>query len=404
MHSHDHHRFAINELALLHDQLNAAFDLVEEPRHSIQSRRIRIVAAVAAAAAVVAAAVLLMTGSLAKTPLSTEDAIAEIVAATLAAGDPDPDQYQYSKFITHSFAPFPDRYLSEIEPPFVPAGSPGQPRFDAFIDRQTESWLSLDRPGFVHRRAGHPTYPTDTDQERAEEFLAKERAKMKKRGDDFHYDEGAGVGSFVIPDTGFQPLYSNTYGFAPQKGYWFNGRTHSPEEVSEFPTDPNKLISQLKVQLANYPSGVDDGLWAVLADHFTPGFGVPLPAKQQAAVVEAIGLVDGVESLGERKDSLGRTCLAFARTFGTTRQEICFDRDSGKLAESKLIIASNDPPKLPKGMRLPDAYQRLSIGTVVDGFTLVDQQVVDELPDWVITNLKQNTQEGKQDDLKLYLR
>ena len=142
----------------------------------------------------------------------------------------------------------------------------------------------------------------------------------------------------------------------------------------------------------------------MLTEHFAPGFGVRFPAKQQAVIVEAIGLVEGVETLGERKDALGREGIAFARSFGTTRMEIVFDRETGQLTESKTIIASNDPPKLPNGQTLPESFKHLPIGTVVDGFTLIDQQVVDELPTWVIENLKKNTQEGKQDDLKLYLR
>lgn len=404
MHSRDDHPFAISELALLQGQLNAAFELVEEPRKSSRSRHIRIVAAVAATAAVVAAAVLLLTGSLAKTPLSTEDALAEIVAATLAAGDPDPDQYQFSKFVTHSYAPYPSREFELIDVPEGESPSMPGPRFDAFIDRQTESWLSIDRPGFVHRRPGMPSYPTETDRARAERYLVEERAKFKKRGSSFHFDEGAGVGSFTIPDTGFQPLLSNTYGIAPQKAYLFNGRELTPEDVAKIPTDPREFVKWQRGQFADYPGELDDALWIALTGSFTPGFGVPLPAKQRAVIVEAIGLVDDVESLGARKDSLGREGLGFARTYGMTRTEVIFDRASGRMTESRTIIASNDPPEQRMDEYWPEAYQRLPIGTVVDGFTLVDQQVVEDLPNWVIENLKKSTQESKQDDLKLYLR
>lgn len=404
MHDHDNHSFAIRELSLLQVELNSAFGLAETPSAGVRPRRVRLVAAVAATAAIVAAAVLLLTGSFAKTALSTEEALAEIAAATLAAGDPAPQQFLYSKFINHSYAPYPGREFSQTEPPpGVENWMPG-PHFDAYIDRQTESWLSLDRPGFVYRRAGQASYPTDTDRQRAEAYLEKERAKFKKRGRVFHLDEGAGVGSFVIGDSGFQPLYSNTYGFAPQKGYRFNGETLSPEEAAALPTDPSEVVRQLRERLANYPAGVDDGLWAVLSEHFVPGFGVPLPAKQQAAVVEALGLVNGVESLGVRRDSLGREGIAFARTSGMTRTEIIFDKSTGQMTESKVILVSNDPEDLPEGRHPPEGYKRLPVGTVVDGFTLIDQQVADELPDWVIENLKKSTQEGKQDDLQLYLR
>lgn len=380
----------------LHDKLLSAFEREEirdaspELRTNTIRRRVRRpwLIALAAASVVIAASALALVSTSGTGPLTTQAALAEVARAALNSAEAQPNQFTYSKFVTHTYSSYPGLMVSSaISDADRKKIFPGPP-FSAIVDRTRETWISLDKPGFVSNHQASVTYPTSLDQARAKSFLNAKQKKLTARHASWHSDFGAGTGSYVIPDDSFDPRRSETYGFEAEKRYLIADQRLTRKEVLHFPTDPDAILRHLKARGKIY-SDPSEALWPVLTGQFTPGYGVPLPAKLQAAFVRAIGKLPGVQLLGERELPGGAKGLAFAHTFNGMREELVFGRKTGTLLSSQLSVASHEQRSF-SGVGVP-IYASLPVGTVVGGFTLVEQRVADRLPAAVVENLKTNT-------------
>lgn len=272
-------------------------------------------------------------------PLSTQEALAEVAAA--AKSNPLPfaaeDQFLY----THSEGTYMNSFMGGRKT----RGGPELAGFTALVTRERKAWVSVERFGAFEEQQGAVKWVTGRD-----------RLNAEKYGRDLPFDR---------PD--------NVMGLAPNGSYFVGSESLTRAQVLAYPTAPTVIHKRILDGLNGAGQGAADGVWQSLTESL---YESSYPADLRAGMVEALGLIPGVKSLGVQRDPLGREGYAFAREHAGVSEQIIFDATTSSVlyTHGELTEPSKQLPGWP-------------VGTTVESYLLIEQDVVDEMPERVAKRL-----------------
>ena len=174
-----------------------------------------------------------------------------------------------------------------------------------------ESWVAPDGSGRIRHTVGPPQWPSEEDRRR-------------------------GVAAGIAP---------------PDEGEVRNSRFASGElTMSPIPADPERLLQGLERRAPKGSRGtgwVFNGLHELLVE-------TGITTSQQATVLEALSMMEGIEVSGAVEDQLGRpgVALGVVSDYGglDTRYELIVDPEAGKVLQFQAVLlepvpwAQADPP------------------------------------------------------------
>lgn len=317
------------------------------PRAASKRRRVVLVAA----AAMLASLVLL--GSIvlpADGPAGPDPAVADVLrrfsriaGKAPAEQPPQPGQYLYWKatdVTTYLFFPGP-----ELEP------------FAYRISGVEERWLGLDGSGRDVYEVGQPEFLTEADRRAYEAFLGTEAAESWGEFDwGKTYDDRDGPGEL--------------------------GGDGLPD-LSKLPSDPDELRAELERQEAIGGSNGDWGVFTWAADLLSVGYMSP---ELRSAFYKVMSTIPGTELIGPVEDELGRRGIAIGHTRDGIRDEIVFNRRTGKVLSTRTVRVEDDPNAGDEIGQNPCcgefAWAGTEAGTVMHSAVyLFDGEVVDSVRD-----------------------
>lgn len=179
-----------------------------------------------------------------------------------------------------------------------------------------ESWVGVDGSARIVYDEGLPRFPTEADR-RAFEAIQGTEAQD-------YWD-------------------SHRFGRTHEKTYAPGERGTGLPDLSALPTDPEELREMI---YAREVMGGPPGDWesfAIAADLLGQGYMSP---QLRAAMYEVMSTIPGTELIGPVHDDLGRPGVAIAYTRNGERDEIIFDRSTGKVLGTRTVRAVDDPDAL----------------------------------------------------------
>jgi hypothetical protein len=265
-------------------------------------RRSRVLIAAAAAVVLTLGLAVILPGG----PGGSDPAVAallhrfaRIAQHAPAEPAPQPGQYVYTKTLANeSYA-----YI---------AGD-GQYRFVYSVPVTTEQWLGVDASGLQVTTTGdHPTFPTEQDRSTYQAYLASGGADADK----MQFDFGRTT--------------HDRYG--PGELFW--------RDTSTLPTDPEELGRLIEDrQIVGGPKG-DWESFALATDLIRDTYARP---DLRAAIYTYMTGLSGIELVGNTTDAIGRPGVALASTHDGMRNEVVFDRATGKILEERdIVLDAND--------------------------------------------------------------
>lgn len=307
----------------------------------VPSLRFRRAALAAAACAIAVCAVVFAWPGPDRGPLKTEQALAEVAQGAVSSALPfaEDDQFTY----THSKDTWGTSFLGG-------SGGPGRPpakSWTAMQDVDRRVWASAYRNGVIVEKRSEFHFYTARDRRRAEASNLKDLAS--------HNDIGS-PGRHVM-------------GLGANRGYFMDADSGklTRAELLAYPTDPETIYRRVLKGLNGAGQGPADGVWQLLTESL---YGSSLPPALRAGMVRALGLIPGVESLGERTDPLGRVGVAFGRVHNDVRDEVLFNPETSQMLYMQSVMLK------------PGAKDRRGwpAGTVVGRSLQYEQRVVDQPP------------------------
>lgn len=320
---------------------DAPTDAKPRSRGTRSRRGLVLAIGLATVALLCAAATLTLGGQSVETPLSTQAALAEVASA--AVTNPLPfaaeDQYLY----THSRGMYMNTYSGGSES----SGGTNSSSFTALVTRDRKAWVSVERFGMFEEKNEGVDWVTQRDRRKAQ---ARDRRSLFDRPDD------------------------NVMGLAPNGKYFVGSESLTRAELLEYPTEPAVIYRRIRDGLGGAGQGPADGVWQSLTESL---YEYSFPAELRAGMVQALGLIPGVKSLGIQRDPLGREGHAFAREHDGVNEQIMFD-----LTTSSVLYTHGELTKRSKA--LPD----WPVGTTIESYLQFEQKVVDEPPARLVRRLK----------------
>lgn len=315
----------------------------EAPRRRWRKRPRRgktLALAFAAILLLVVPVIVTLSGRSLDSPLSTEEALAEIAAA--AKSNPLPfaaeDQFLY----THSRGMYMNIFVGGSKT----TDGPALPSFTALVTRDRKVWVSVERFGLFAEKNEEVKWVTQRDRRNAE--------KHDRRS------------IFGRPE-------NNVMGLAPNGKYFVGSEPLTRSQLLAYPTDPAVIYKRILEGLNGAGQGPADGVWQSLTESL---YEQSFPADLRAGMVEALGLIPGVESLGVKRDPLGREGYAFAREHAGISQQVIFDVTTSSIlyTHGELTKPSKEHPGWP-------------VGTTTESYLQLEQKVVDEPPARLVKRL-----------------
>lgn len=295
---------------------------------------------IAIAALLGTVATLVLDGRPVDSPLSTQEALAEVAAA--AKSNPLPFAAEHQFLHTHSRGTYMNTFIGGR----TKRGGPELEGFTALVSSDRKAWVSVERFGAFEEKTEGVKWVTRRDRRNAEKY-----------GRRLPFDR---------PD--------KVMGLAPNGSYFVGSESLTRSQVIEFPTDPSVIYERILDGLNGAGQGPADGVWQSLTESL---YEYSFPAELRAGMVEALGLIPGVKSLGVQSDPLGREGYAFAREHAGTSQQIIFDATTSSVlyTHGELTEPSKALPGWP-------------VGTTVESYLLIEQTVVDEMPSRITERLE----------------
>jgi hypothetical protein len=211
---------------------------------------------------------------------------------------PQPGQYVYTKTLANES--------------YVYVSGDGQYRFVYSVPVTTEQWLGVDASGLQVTSTGdHPTFPTAEDRSTYQAYIASGEADAVKMQSDFG------------------TTWRDRYG--PGELFW--------RDTSTLPTDPAELGRLIDDrQIVGGPKG-DWENFALATDLIRDTYARP---DLRAALYTYMTGLSGIELMGNTTDAIGRPGVALASTHDGMRNEVVFDRATGKILEERSIVLDAD--------------------------------------------------------------
>ncbi len=159
---------------------------------------------------------------------------------------------------------------------------------------------------------------------------------------------------------------------------------------TEIPTDPSAVYRLIRDHSTNHYVGVGGDaqrIWFAI-EYAMQGGGLKLEPAQRAAVVQAIGKVPGVRTLGMVKDPNGVPSIGFERSFddGRRRSRVFFDATTAMTTYFDETISKVQPAGNPKTGRPVSGYFGAPVGTVVQKYEMLDYRYLDSMPKLKVTD------------------
>ena len=267
-------------------------------------RKRRALAGLAAAACLAVALVVIQ----AVLPLGTHSSIDPAAASLL---------HRFSSLASRmppEPAPQPGQYVYELTRStslyaLVSSGTGASFRF--FLPETTEQWLGTDGSGQSSTSAGQPTFLTAADRQVYEGYLAS--------------------GYMAQEWGGFDWGKTSTERYRPGELTFF--------DFSGLPTNVAELQGMIeRREIIGGPKG-DWETFNLSADILTWSYA---PPELRAALFEVMANLPGVEMIGPTKDAFGRDGIAVGYTHNGQRQEVVFERSTGKVLERRWVSVSGD--------------------------------------------------------------
>lgn len=372
--------------------------VLESPERSGAGRRLKTprsprggwrIAAVAAGCAIVLFVVGAVIRQGDRTP-GAEAALADVARKIELAPQPRPDQFVYTKSRDEQLSP-------------TPAGidALGRPSEEFLSSRvgSHESWISTERKGRLAWQFDLPTYPTPRDAEIGKRFWRSidesnaiqsdpnrhdDRLAVNRRIQ--QYERKTGITGIAMP----APVERETGVMMPSNGI-FIGSEHIPTaKIAEYPRDPAEIYRRVRAgaerrakdmhkfavehpeQADLVETDPDLEVWRTLTNP-TGTQEIPAPADLRAAMVKALALIPDVKAVGERTDPKGRTGPAFEWNHHGVRETVIYDAQTSAMLNATSILT--DPSAHPIA-----AFHRLSPGTKIYEYQLIEQKTLDKLP------------------------
>lgn len=140
-------------------------------------------------------------------------------------------------------------------------------------------------------------------------------------------------------------------------------RRFTHNEMAVFAPTGAGLLAELQTgRLPGQGNGGESYPFAQLTDALREA----MPAKVRQAIIEALRLVPGVTQLGQRRDSLGRRGIGFARALSDVREEVIVDPGALVMLEERTILL--------KQSAAPGAGRK--VGDRIGGYVYVTRAVV----------------------------
>lgn len=248
-------------------------------------------------------------------------------------------------------------------------------RDDQFMHTRSEnSWMTMFLGGNSQDGVEHRSWAAMQDIERSAWVSVERKGVLVERRSDLHFVTARDrrINEAMNGEAGSSGSRSSgqhVMGLAPNRGYFMDGEAGrlTRNELLAYPTDPQTIYDRALKGLHGAGQGEADGVWQSLTGSL---FENSLPPDLRAGMVRALGLIPGVESLGERSDPLGRTGLAFGRMHNGTRDEVIFDPASSLLLYMQTVLVE----------RGAQGLTDWPAGTVIGRTLNREQNVVDEPP------------------------
>ena len=321
--------------------LAAAIDRANDSAaRRLPRRRMLLASAVAALLLLAAVPTFISLGGHRVGSLSTAEAIDQVARA--AESNPLPfarsDQYQYTLSRGTWIWYFGGGYNTLTKKHI--------PQYAALVTTRRQAWVSVDRPGAISERRVSVKWVTDRDRR-----IAREQHEKDK----------------------FGPRGRKPMGLAPDRAYYFLGKKMTRAELEKAPSDPRVIYERTLKSLSGAGQGPADGVWQGLTE---PLYESAYPAKVRAGMVRALGLVPGVQTLGVKRDPLGREGIAISRVHAGVRDTLIFDQTNSAMLYQRSTIVNSAR----SGLKWP-------IGTTVTDYLAFKQGVVDEVPEAITEKL-----------------
>jgi hypothetical protein len=273
-----------------------------QPARRGRIRVIALAAAVLMTVALLVVPVILPSG----TPASVDPAAASLLnrfsALALKApkeATPQAGQYVYESTTSRVLVQFTSYELGAS--------------FRYYYPSSDERWIGTDGSGRSDWEIGQPTFFSDADRELYEQYVAS--GLMEQDGRTFDWGT------------------SGSKDWAPGDLTFF--------DFSDLPTDVDQLKGMIeRREIIGGPQG-DWETFNLSADILTWGYA---PPELRAALFEVIANLSGISSLGPTQDAFGRPGIVVGYTHNGSRQEVVFDRRTGRVLERREVSVTDNPP------------------------------------------------------------